>query len=105
MRFTTVTLQRPEGTVLQTGIQVQVDQTGEKEAHDHTQAYLFHGGDLYKITTLWMPLVPIRRQDLLVDEQFTDEETGAPLRYRVVGRPKTYPYSHQQCYTETPVGN
>ena len=104
MRYTTVTLQRPEGNVLQKNILVQVDQSTEKEMHDHMQAYMFHGADLYKVTTLGMPMIPIRRQDVLVDEQFSDEETGALFRYRVIGRPKTYPYSHQQCYTETVIG-
>lgn len=107
MRETTVTIQRPEGTALSggTGIRVQVDQTSDQERVLAMQAYEWRGADLYKVYTLdWNPGALIARGDLLVDERFTDEETGQYFRYRVVGRPKNQDRFNQTMLCEVVVG-
>jgi hypothetical protein len=107
MRDTSITIQRPKGTTIATGILVQVDQASAKEVYDHMQAYAWDGKDLYRIYTYWWnPSALIRRGDILIDEQRIDPEstTGAAYTWRVTGKPKDYELDHQEVYAEAYVG-
>lgn len=105
MRETTVSVYRPEGTLLVSAIRVQVDQLSDAEMVTLAAVYDFHGEDRYRVYTLdWNANSLIERGDLLVDERFTDEMTGQPFRYRVVSRPKSFDRSYQVMLVEVPVG-
>lgn len=108
MRLTTVTIQRPEGTTLATGIRCQVDQMSDREAALLRQAFEWHAADLYRLyTSDWNPNSLIQRGDVLIDERFTDEDSpgGANFyKYRVVSRPRNYDRQYQSCICEVVVG-
>lgn len=107
MRETTVSVYRPEGTLLASGIRVQVDQLSDQEMVELAGFYDWRGVDRFRIYTLdWNPTTLIARGDLLVDERFTDEATsgGQYFRYRVVSRPKTFDRSYQAMLCDVTVG-
>lgn len=102
---TSVTLQRPEGTTYTgldgrpaTHILVQVDQASDEEVLKHQQITDFHGAVLYKIwTNGWYANSLLRQDDVLIDEQHLDPDTGLAVKYRITGRVKDYPFDHQAC--------
>jgi hypothetical protein len=103
MLFTTVRLERPEGTVLLRGIAVQIEQAG---ASDLERLEL--GGarpfDLFWIyTAQGVPATPLQRRDVLFDEVNTDPETGQPAKYRVAGLVETFD-EHQEALCERVTG-
>jgi hypothetical protein len=112
MRTTTVTIQRPEGTLYASGVRVQVDQMTFKEVMDHMDVTRMHGHDGFKVYTLdWIPPLLIHRDDVLIDERYTDPDTitpanptGSLFKYRVVSRPKDYDWDHQEMVVEVVVG-
>jgi len=117
---TYITIQRPEGTVL-TGtdgrlaqhLPVNVVQMGDKEVASAKQAYDLIGPlYLFKVsTTGWFASSLIVQEDVLIDELYTDPDTSTnlgiptPYKYRVVGRPKNFPYEHQEIICNVIVGN
>lgn len=105
MRETTITIQRPEGTVLATHIRVQVDQVSLREAFDLSAAYNRRAVDFFKVYTEgWYYNALLQRDDVLLDELGTDPETTKPYKYRVVGRVKNFEFDHQEAYCEVVVG-
>lgn len=108
MRETSITIQRPDGTVVAQHVLVQVDQSSTKEVLEHLALADHHGGDMFKVQTRgWWPLALIRRGDLLIDEQFVDADNkdGNTFGYRVISRPKDYWLDHQECTCDSIVGN
>ena len=104
MRDTTITIQRPEGTVLATHVRVQVDQVSLREAFDLSAVTGRRAVDYFKLYTAgWYASSLLQAEDLLVDELENDPEitlAPTPYRYRVVGRVKNYEYDHQEVYAE-----
>lgn len=103
MILTTVRLERPEGTVLLRGIAVQIEQASEHERLELLGARPFDM--FYVYTTQGVPSTPIRRRDVLFDEQNTDPETGALAKYRVSGLVETFAGDHQEMLAERVVGS
>jgi hypothetical protein len=102
MILTTVRLERPEGTVLLTGIAVQIEQASELERRELDGARPY---DVFAIYTIQgVPPVPIRRRDVLFDELNSDPETGQSAKYRVVGAVETFENDHQELVAERVVG-
>ena len=104
MQFTTVRIERPEGTVLLGGIAVQIEQAtaedGERLGMQGARPY-----DVFWIyTTQGVPSMPMRRRDVLVDELNTDPETGQLARYRVSGQVEAFDGDHQEAFCERVVG-
>ena len=99
---TTVRLERPEGTVLQRGIAVQIEQASELERHDLEDARPFNVFAIY--TLQGVPATPIQRRDVLFDELNNDPETGQLAKYRVVGLVETFESDHQELLAERVVG-
>jgi hypothetical protein len=100
---TTVRLERPEGTVLMTGIAVQIEQLGM--VNEHVEFEGARPFDLFVVyTTQGVPGVPLRRRDVLFDERNTDAETGSAAKYRVTGQVETYETDHQEALCERVVG-
>ena len=86
-------------------VRCQVDQASDKEVIDLHQIYEFQSNYVYKIYVPWAPNALILQKDILQDEQFADpDRAGVNLRYKIIGRPKNYPYDHQQCYGIVEVG-
>jgi hypothetical protein len=104
MRETTVTLLRANST-LTTGMLVQIDQVTDREMVELSQVYDFRGVDVYRFYTLgyWSNTL-VKRADILLDEHFTDEETGAAFRYRVVSRPQNFALQYQMFLADVVVG-
>jgi hypothetical protein len=104
MILTTVRIERPQGTVVATGVPVQIDQASAEERTEFEGARPF---DVFMVYTLWPPIAPaiIQRRDLLVDEQNTDSETGQLAKYRVSGLVETFDGDHQEALIERVVGN
>ncbi len=106
MILTSVQVQRPEGTVVASGVWVQIDQADTYERLDFEGARPF---DQYVVfTRQGVPASPLRRRDVLVDEKNTDPETGVAAKYRVVGNVETFGWgaagTHQECVVERVVG-
>lgn len=112
MRLTTVSVQRPDGTTLTTGIGVQIDQASLHMRVLHAQLGDYHVADLYKVITQWWPVfkdangtvTQLQRGDLLVDERATNPETGANYQYRVSGLPKLFDLDHVEAEVEVATG-
>lgn len=103
MIFTTVRLERPEGTALLHGIPVQIEQAAPQDLErvDFAGARPF---DLFWIyTAQGVPSIPFQRRDVLFDELNTDPDTGQPARYRVAGLPETFD-DHQEALCERVIG-
>lgn len=104
MLFTTVRLERPEGTVQLRGIAVQIEQA----APDDLERLDLEGARPYDIfwlyTTQGVPSTPIQRRDVLFDEQNSDPETGQPAKYRVAGAVETFANDHQEALCQRVVG-
>lgn len=103
MILTTVRVERPEGTVVARGVAVQIEEAAleEKLNFDGARPY-----DLVAIyTTQGVPLVAIRRRDVLFDEVNLDPETGALAKYRVAGAVETFASDHQEMIAERVVGS
>ena len=104
MLITTVRIERPQGTVIASGVPVQIDQASLEERVEFDGARPY---DVFMVYTLWPPLALaiIQRRDTLVDEQNTDPETGQAARYRVSGLVETFDGDHQEALIERVVGN
>ncbi len=104
MIFTTVRVERPEGTVMASGVAVMI----EPAAANDLERVDFEGArpfDLVWIsTTQGVPALPLRRRDTLFDERNTDPETGALAKYRVTGAVETFDGDHQEALCERVVG-
>lgn len=111
MRYTSITIRRPEKTTLTgldgrlaSGIRVKVDEVSEMLQANH-QAYDYHAPYTYKVYTFgWYPNSLIRKGDVLIDERYTDPQTGQLYKYRVTGRPKDFQGDHQECQVEVVEG-
>jgi hypothetical protein len=105
MLFTTIRLERPEGTVLLRGIPVQIEQAApeDRERLDLTGSRPYDLFWLY--TTQGVPATPLKRRDLLTDELNADPETGQLARYRIAGLVETFDNDHQEALCERVVGN
>ena len=103
MIFTTVRVERPEGTVVASGVAVMIEAAdGGAERLDFEDARPF---DLVRVmTTQGVPLVPLRRRDTLFDERNTDPETSAAAKYRITGAVETFDGDHQEALCERVVG-
>lgn len=110
MILTTVQVQRPEGTMVASGVWVQIDQADTYERLDFDGARPF---DQYVVfTRQGVPAPPaggLRRRDVLIDEHNSDPETGSAAQYRIVGNVETFTMgacgSHQECVVERIVGS
>lgn len=107
MILTTVRVERPEGTVIASGVAVQIDAydpalSNESLFQSFAGARPYDLVDIY--TTQGVPRIPIQRRDVLFDEVNTDPETGQLAKYRVSAAVETFQYSHQQIRAERVVG-
>jgi hypothetical protein len=102
MILTTVRVERPEGTIVASGVPAQIDAASVYEQVG------FEGARPYDLVTIYtlrgVPAVPIQRRDVLFDEQHTDPETGQLAKYRVSGAVETFQHSHQEINAERVVG-
>lgn len=98
---TTVRIERPEGTIVASGIPVQIDHASAEELVEFDGARPY---DTFTIYTLYVPQTPIRRRDVLFDEVNVDSETGSLAKYRVSGHVETFTGSHQEMVAERVVG-
>ncbi len=104
MIFTTVRVERPEGTVVASGVAVVI--AAAMDGVEHLDSEGARPFDLVMVmTTQGVPLVPLRRRDTLFDERNTDPETGAPAKYRVSGAVETFDGDHQEALCERVVGS
>ncbi len=113
MWFTTVTVQRPEGTTMtdSTGrnvvhLPVKVDASKGSLVEAIIQAQLpkFRVAIKFKIYVDWQPNAILQQEDVLIDEQFIDPATTTNYKYKVVERPVNYVNDHQELEVETVVG-
>lgn len=103
MIFTTVRVERPEGTTVLSGVPVQIESaSGDGEHLDFADARPYDLFWLY--TTQGVPLVPLRRRDVLYDEINSDPETSQPAKYRVAAEVETFENDHQEVLCERIVG-
>jgi hypothetical protein len=102
MIWTTVRVERPEGTVVARGVAVQVDAAHDSEQLDFADARPFDAVWVY--TTQGVPVVPLQRRDVLFDEVNVDPETGQLAKYRIVGAVETFAGDHQEALCERVVG-
>jgi hypothetical protein len=103
MIFTTIRVERPAGTVLQRGVPVQIDAAnGDGEHLDFAGARPYDLFWLY--TTQGIPLMPLRRRDVLFDEINNDPETNQPAKYCIVRAVETFDDDHQEALCERVVG-
>ena len=104
MIFTTVRLERPEGTALLHGIPVQIEQA-EPSDLERVELEGARPYDLFWVyTAQGVPAIPLRRRDVLFDELNTDPETGQSAKYRVAGLVETFDNDHQEALCERVVG-
>ena len=104
MIFTTVRLERPQGTVLLRGIPVQIEQADPADAA-RIELEGARPTDLFWLsTTQGVPSIPLRRRDVLYDELNADPETGQPAAYRVAGLPETFENDHQEALCQRIIG-
>jgi hypothetical protein len=103
MIFTTIRVERPEGTPLLAGLPVQIESaSGDGEQLDFADARPY---DLFRLyTTRGVPLPPLRRRDVLFDEINSDPETNQPAKYRIVAAVETFENDHQEALCERIVG-
>lgn len=102
MIWTTVRVERPEGSVVARGVAVQIEAAHEGEQLDLADARPFDAVWVY--TTQGVPVVPLQRRDVLFDEVNMDPETGQPAKYRIVGAVETFAGDHQEALCERVVG-
>ena len=104
MFFTTLRIERPEGTVLQRGIAALVEQASpdDSERLDLAGARPYDAFWIYTIQGV--PSVPIQRRDVLFDESNADPDTGQPAKYRVAGLVETFDADHQEALCQRIVG-
>lgn len=102
MQWTTVRIERPEGTVVARGVSVQFEAAGDVERVDVGGARPFDAFWVY--TTQGVPGAPLRRRDVLFDEVIVDAETGQATKYRVVGAVETFANDHQEALCERVIG-
>jgi hypothetical protein len=103
MVFTTVRVERPEGTVLLRGVPVQIESaSSDGERLDFAGARPHDIFWLY--TTQGIPLIPLRRRDVLFDEINTDPETNQPAKYRIVADVETFEHDHQEAFCQRIIG-
>ena len=103
MIFTTIRVERPEGTVVARGVAVLIElaaDSAEQIDLDGARPY----DQVVISTTQGVPSIPLRRRDTLFDEQNTDPETGAPAKYRVTAAVETFDADHQEALCERVVG-
>ena len=104
MIFTTIRVERPEGTVLLRGVPVQIESaSGDGERLDSADARPYDLFWLY--TTQGVPSEPLRRRDVLFDEINSDPETNQPAKYRIVAAVETFTNDHQEALCERVVGS
>ena len=103
MIFTTMRVERPEGTVVLRGVPVQIESAnGDGERLDFADARPY---DLFWVyTTQGVPLTPLQRRDVLVDEINSNPETNQLARYRIVAAVETFENDHQEALCERVVG-
>ncbi|MFI5271599.1 MAG: hypothetical protein ACHQ4H_01030 [Ktedonobacterales bacterium] len=104
MLFTTIRIERPEGTPQLSGVAVQIEQA---TVDDLARAEL-DGDRVYDVfwlyTTQGVPAVPLQRRDVLFDEQNLDPETSQFAKYRIAGMVETFASDHQEALIERVVG-
>ena len=101
MRFTTIRIERPEGTVIAAGIVAQID-LAAIDPHDD----LAHDRDfvLWDVYVEWSASVVIQRRDVLVDEGTIDPLTAANVRLRVTGV-EVFDTDHTEARCEQIIGS
>ena len=103
MHHTTVRVERPEGTVLMTALAVQIEAATVFDASRQDAAGARPYDLVWVYSTQGVPDEPLRRRDVLYDEQYLDPETGVAARYRIAGRVETYD-DHIEALCERIVG-
>lgn len=101
MIFTTVHIERPEGTIIAAGLTAQIDLTAPHVASDA------HGERPYLEYDLFLepiPAVGVQRRDMLVDEQNQDPLTGTNARYRVAAV-EIFDREHVECRVQLVLGD
>jgi hypothetical protein len=103
MIFTTMRLERPEGSAQLHGIPVQIEHAAPQDLErlDFAGARPFDYFWIY--TVQGVPSIPLKRRDVLFDELNTDPDTGQLAKYRVAGLPETFD-DHQEALCERVIG-
>lgn len=104
MIFTTVRVERPQGTIIATGVAVMIEPASAIDLERLELAGARPFDLVWLSTTQGVPAQPLRRRDTLYDEADADPETGAPAKYRIVGPVETFDNDHQEALCERVVG-
>lgn len=100
MYSTTIHIERPEGTVIATGIPAAYETAGQMPAHDESDHRDYLVVALY---VLGVPAVGVRRRDVAQDERNLDPLTGQPVRLRVASV-EVFERDHIECLCEQLIG-
>jgi hypothetical protein len=101
MYSTTVHIERPEGTVIASGLAAQIDQAEPLPARDergHRDALRWW------ILLQSVPTAGVQRRDIVQDERTIDPLTGANARFRVVAV-EAFESDHVEALCEQVIGD
>jgi hypothetical protein len=100
MYSTTMHIERPEGTIVATGVAAQWEMAALEPVHDEEGQR-----DALRVTlfVLGVPGVGLQRRDVAQDERNSDPLTGQPVRLRVVGV-EVFESDHIEALCEQIVG-
>ncbi len=100
MILTTIQIQRPDGTIVASGIAAQIELAAPRVLADEGGArpYL-----LFDLLIEGIPPAGVRGRDLILDEQNSDPLTGTNARYRVITA-EVFDREHCECRVQQIVG-
>lgn len=106
MIHTTVTIQRPEGTAVATGLAAQIEHDTSNHSLGLPRDDLGHNRDFidYTVYFAWVPTVSVRRRDVLIDERNTDPLTNALAKFRVV-HVERFDNDHIEAHCQAIIGS
>jgi hypothetical protein len=100
MYSTTVHIERPEGTVIASGIAAHYELAAPLPAHDEDEHRDTLRVDLYLLS---VPAVGLQRRDVVQDERNIDPLTGQPVRLRVISA-EVFERDHIEALAEQLIG-
>jgi hypothetical protein len=100
MQSTTIRIERPEGTVIATGLAAAYENAAVLPGHDEGEHRDYAVVALY---VLGVPAVGVRRRDVAQDERNLDPLTGQPVRLRVTAV-EIFDNDHIECLCEQLIG-
>ena len=100
MYSTTIHIERPEGTIIATGIAAAYETAVQLPAHDEDGHRDYIVIALY---VLGVPVVGIQRRDVVQDERNLDPTTGQLVRLRVASV-EVFERDHIECLCQQLIG-